>query len=114
MTRVEPFGKVAERFASQQETRFSVRFPQAFITNLFQAFLKLISGFPQTCFMPFQRLLRAPPPADKIERPSLLRSHTPSQKGLPPFFSPSSKPYSYRGVQPPFFPSSSDVILVLS
>ncbi|GBN04820.1 hypothetical protein AVEN_14041-1 [Araneus ventricosus] len=39
MTRVEPFGKVVKRFASQQETRFSVRFLQAFITSLF--------GFPQ-------------------------------------------------------------------
>ncbi|GBN43394.1 hypothetical protein AVEN_42388-1 [Araneus ventricosus] len=56
MTRVEPFGKVAERFASQQETRssvrFLVRFPQAFITSLFQAFQNLVS-----CL--FKRLLRA-------------------------------------------------------
>ncbi|GBM06969.1 hypothetical protein AVEN_239670-1 [Araneus ventricosus] len=51
MTRVEPFGKVVERFASQQETRFSVRFlvrfPQACFrlsSSLFQAFFKLVSG----------------------------------------------------------------------
>ncbi|GBL97648.1 hypothetical protein AVEN_49150-1 [Araneus ventricosus] len=75
MTRVEPFGKVAERFASQQGTRFSVRFPQAFITSLFQA---------------FQKGVKSPPSADKIE--------------------PFPKPYSYRGntVSPP----SSEVILV--
>ncbi|GBL99710.1 hypothetical protein AVEN_249749-1 [Araneus ventricosus] len=58
MTRVEPFGKVAERFASQQETRFSVRFlvrfPQAFIKSLFQA---------------FQKVVKSPPSADKIEPP---------------------------------------------
>ncbi|GBM86024.1 hypothetical protein AVEN_120338-1 [Araneus ventricosus] len=51
MTRIGPFGKVAERFASQQETRFSVRFPQAFITILFQA---------------FQNVDRSPPSTDKI------------------------------------------------
>ncbi|GBM34319.1 hypothetical protein AVEN_271859-1 [Araneus ventricosus] len=79
MTRVEPFGKVAERFASQQETRFServlVRFPQAFITSLFQAFLKLV-----LCI--FKRSLRA-----------LLR-----RKNRNPFLPP--KPYSYREETP--------------
>ncbi|GBN18424.1 hypothetical protein AVEN_151811-1 [Araneus ventricosus] len=101
MTIVEPFGKVAERFAIEQETTFSVSFLQAFITSLFQA---------------FQKVVKSPPSADKIE---------------PPF--PPPKPYSYRGAQPsplfspplqscastdgsnPFFYSpSSDVILVLS
>ncbi|GBN90700.1 hypothetical protein AVEN_204502-1 [Araneus ventricosus] len=71
MTRVEPFGKVAERFASQQERRFSVRFlvrfPQAFITSLFQA---------------FQKAVKSPPSADKIDPPSPLRS----RRVQPPFF----------------------------
>ncbi|GBM93450.1 hypothetical protein AVEN_207856-1 [Araneus ventricosus] len=55
MTRVEPFGKVGERFPSQQErfsVRFLVRFPQAFITSLFPA---------------FQKVVKSPPSADKIE-----------------------------------------------
>ncbi|GBM75439.1 hypothetical protein AVEN_157546-1 [Araneus ventricosus] len=46
MTRIELFGKVVERFASQQGTRFSVRFPQAFITRLFQAFQKVVKSPP--------------------------------------------------------------------
>ncbi|GBN38324.1 hypothetical protein AVEN_116128-1, partial [Araneus ventricosus] len=48
MTRMQPFGKVAGSLASQQETKFSVRFlvrfPQTFIASLFHAFLKLVSG----------------------------------------------------------------------
>ncbi|GBL87535.1 hypothetical protein AVEN_21160-1, partial [Araneus ventricosus] len=63
VTKVEPFAKVAERFARQQETRFSVRFPQAFITSLFQA---------------FQKVFKSPHLADKIEPPSPLRSRTPT------------------------------------
>ncbi|GBN90618.1 hypothetical protein AVEN_109470-1 [Araneus ventricosus] len=89
MSRVEPFGKVAERFASQQGTRFSVRslvrFPQAFITRLFQTFQKVI-----------------PPSVDKIEPLSevVLLQRDPThffhplfkalllQKGPTPFFIP--------------------------
>ncbi|GBM64772.1 hypothetical protein AVEN_92094-1 [Araneus ventricosus] len=69
MTRVGPFGKVAERFDSQQETRFSVRFPQAFIT-----------GFPQACFMPFQKVVKSPPSAEKIGSPSTLRNRIRGEK----------------------------------
>ncbi|GBL82821.1 hypothetical protein AVEN_106348-1 [Araneus ventricosus] len=72
MTRVEPFGKVAERFASQQETRFSVRFPEAFITSLFQAFNKVV---------------KSPPSADKIEPPFPLPSRTPTEGSNPLFLS---------------------------
>ncbi|GBM39721.1 hypothetical protein AVEN_47525-1 [Araneus ventricosus] len=64
MTRVEPFGKVAERFASQQETRFSVRF----LVRFLQASLK------QACFMPFQKVVKSPPSAEKIGPISPLRS----------------------------------------
>ncbi|GBM17374.1 hypothetical protein AVEN_13250-1 [Araneus ventricosus] len=72
MTRVEPFGKIAEKFASQQETRFSVRFPQAFITSLFQA---------------FQKVVKSPPSADKI-KPLPLSEALLLQKGQPPFLTP--------------------------
>ncbi|GBN75868.1 hypothetical protein AVEN_155144-1 [Araneus ventricosus] len=94
MTRVETFGKVEERFASQQETRFSVlflvRFPQAFITSLFQA---------------FQRLVKSSPTAGKIEPPSEavllqrgptlllsppLQSRAPTERFNPFFCSPAS------------------------
>ncbi|GBL80232.1 hypothetical protein AVEN_29202-1 [Araneus ventricosus] len=93
MTRVEPFGKVAESFAGQQEARFSVRFlvrfPQAFITGLFQA---------------FQKVIKSPPSADKLELPCPPSED--SYRSNPPFFTPSSKPYSYRRVQPLFLTSS--------
>ncbi|GBM46939.1 hypothetical protein AVEN_241168-1 [Araneus ventricosus] len=76
MTRVEPFGKVAERFAIQQEksfcVRFLVRFPQAFITSLFRAFLKLVP--------PFQKVVKSPPSAEKIEPPSYLLSRIPTER----------------------------------
>ncbi|GBN16189.1 hypothetical protein AVEN_111675-1 [Araneus ventricosus] len=104
MARVEPFGKVAERFASQQETRFSVRFlvrfPQAFITSLFQAFLKFVSSFPQACFVAFQKVVKSPPSAGKIGPHSPLRSRIPTERN-PPFFIPFSKPYSYKLQIPP-------------
>ncbi|GBO08831.1 hypothetical protein AVEN_76283-1 [Araneus ventricosus] len=88
MTWFEPFGKLAERFASQQETRFSVRFlvrfPQAFIASLFQAFLKLVSGFPKACFMPFQKIVKSSPSAEKIELPSTSEAVF-LQRGTPSF-----------------------------
>ncbi|GBN51766.1 hypothetical protein AVEN_52943-1 [Araneus ventricosus] len=100
MTRVEPFGKVEERFASQKETtfsvRFTVRFAQAFITSLFQA---------------FQKVVQSPPSEDKTEPPCRLRSRTPTEGSNSPFLTPSSKPCSYRGVQPPFL---SPLLLTLS
>ncbi|GBM52946.1 hypothetical protein AVEN_111301-1 [Araneus ventricosus] len=66
MTRVEPFGKVTEGFSNQQETRFSA------------------SGFPQACFMPFQKIVKSPPSAEKNRTP--LRSRIPTEKT--PLFSP--------------------------
>ncbi|GBN64021.1 hypothetical protein AVEN_136677-1 [Araneus ventricosus] len=93
MIRVEPFDKVAERFASQQETRFSVRFlvrfaPQAIITSLFQA---------------FQKVVKSPPSAGKIEPLLPPPKRTPTEESNPPhFFTTSSKLYFYRGVQPSF------------
>ncbi|GBM74843.1 hypothetical protein AVEN_81709-1 [Araneus ventricosus] len=64
MTRVEPFGKVRETFASQRETWFSVRFRQAFITSLFQA---------------FQKAVKSPPAVNEIRSPSPLQSRTPKE-----------------------------------
>ncbi|GBO22513.1 hypothetical protein AVEN_29474-1 [Araneus ventricosus] len=64
MTRVEPFGKVAETFASQRETWFSVRFRQAFITSLFQAFQKAVKSLPAV---------------NEIGSPSPLQSRTPKE-----------------------------------
>ncbi|GBM87942.1 hypothetical protein AVEN_81784-1 [Araneus ventricosus] len=66
MTSVEPFGNVAQKFAGQQETRFFVRLlvrsPQAFIASLFQA---------------FQKDVKSPPSADKIEL--LFRTRAPAK-----------------------------------
>ncbi|GBO06829.1 hypothetical protein AVEN_38852-1 [Araneus ventricosus] len=91
MTRVEPFGKVAERFASQQETRFS----QSFITSLFQAIRKV----------------KSPSSAEKIEPPSPFRSRTPTK--APHFFHPLFKAVLIqRGSNHLFYSPSSDVILV--
>ncbi|GBM45164.1 hypothetical protein AVEN_241444-1 [Araneus ventricosus] len=70
MTRVGPFSKVAERFASQQEARFSVRFPQAFITSLFQA---------------FQKVFKSPTSANKIEPSLPLSEAILQQKDPTPF-----------------------------
>ncbi|GBO41371.1 hypothetical protein AVEN_173464-1 [Araneus ventricosus] len=88
MTRVEPFDKGAERFTSQQKRRFSlrflVRFPPAFTTSLFQA---------------FQKVVKSPPSADKIE-PPFHPSETVLLQRSPNI--PSSKTYAYRGAQPPF------------
>ncbi|GBN37950.1 hypothetical protein AVEN_166169-1 [Araneus ventricosus] len=96
MTRVQPFDKVEERFASQQGTRFSVRvlvrFPQAFITSLFHAFSE---GCKEPTF------------GGKIEPSSPLRSRIATERN--PLFSPlfkavlpqtsnSSKP----GIEPAF------------
>ncbi|GBO03955.1 hypothetical protein AVEN_250176-1 [Araneus ventricosus] len=80
MIRVEPFGRVAERFASQQETRFPVRFSVRFPPSFYY---KLVSGFPQACFMPFQKVVKNPPSAKKKRIPF-----------LPP------KPYSYKEEPP--------------
>ncbi|GBM35411.1 hypothetical protein AVEN_181510-1 [Araneus ventricosus] len=93
MTRVEAFSKVAERFASQQETRFLVRFPQDFNTSLFQA---------------FQKVVKSPPSVGKIELPSSLRSRTPTEGSNPPLQSRTPTERSY----PHFYSPSSDVILV--
>ncbi|GBL97649.1 hypothetical protein AVEN_49151-1 [Araneus ventricosus] len=94
MTRVGPFGKVAERFASQQETSFSVtflvRFPQAFITTLFQAFQKIVKTLPL---------------ADKI-KPIHPSEALLLQRGQRPFFTPSSKPYFYKLQIPPSWGSN--------
>ncbi|GBO27008.1 hypothetical protein AVEN_163940-1 [Araneus ventricosus] len=77
MTKVEPFGKVAESFASQQETKFSVRCLVRFPKLLLQACVRPSSSLFQT----FRKVVKSPPSADKIEPPS--------------------DPYSYRGVQTP-------------
>ncbi|GBN41716.1 hypothetical protein AVEN_103546-1 [Araneus ventricosus] len=93
MTRVEPFGKIAERFASQQETRFSarflVRFPQAFITSLLQA---------------IQKVVKSPPSADKIEPTSLLRSRLQNGPTLPTFSPPLQSCTSTEESNPFFIP----------
>ncbi|GBM51545.1 hypothetical protein AVEN_130219-1 [Araneus ventricosus] len=91
MTRVEPFGKLAERFSSQQETRFPARFlirlPQAFITSLFQAFHKVVKIHPSE---------------DKMEPPSeaaLL------QRGPTPICHPLFKAVLLQRDPTPFFSS---------
>ncbi|GBN26561.1 hypothetical protein AVEN_210126-1 [Araneus ventricosus] len=89
MTRVEPFIEVAERFASQQETRFSV-------TN---SYYKLVSGFPQACFMPFQKVVKSPPSAGGIEPPSKPYSY----REEPPFQSRTSTNFKFlRAIEPAF------------
>ncbi|GBO29984.1 hypothetical protein AVEN_155401-1 [Araneus ventricosus] len=64
----------------------------------------------KSVFQAFQKVVKNPPSADKIEPPSeaVLLQRGPT---LPTFFTPSSGPCFYKGVQPLFYSPSSDVIL---
>ncbi|GBM83932.1 hypothetical protein AVEN_236586-1 [Araneus ventricosus] len=89
MTRAESFGKAEERFASQQETRFSVRFPQA-------------------CFRLLKKV-KSLPSADKIEPPFPPSEAVLLQRGPTPLFSPPLQSRTPKRSSP-----SSDVILEIS